>query len=117
MRRELAPDHPASPEAQSAGVAAEANPFTLLPAFERPRQGASKPGVQHDMDAMPAMQSGMADMPVVGHEAGDAPQPKIQYTCPMPSEVLEDEPGSCPKCGMQLRPVERQSNPHAGHDQ
>jgi Cu+-exporting ATPase len=26
------------------------------------------------------------------------------YTCPMDPEVLEDHPGSCPKCGMALEP-------------
>ncbi|MHB8121307.1 MAG: heavy metal translocating P-type ATPase [Desulfuromonadaceae bacterium] len=28
------------------------------------------------------------------------------YTCPMHPEVLQDHPGSCPKCGMALEPVE-----------
>ena len=27
---------------------------------------------------------------------------KIEYVCPMHPEVVEDEPGSCPKCGMDL---------------
>ena len=27
------------------------------------------------------------------------------YTCPMHPEVLQDHPGSCPKCGMALEPV------------
>ncbi len=29
-----------------------------------------------------------------------------QYTCPMHPEVIQDEPGSCPKCGMNLEPVQ-----------
>ena len=29
-----------------------------------------------------------------------------QYTCPMHPEILQDEPGSCPICGMALEPVE-----------
>lgn len=28
--------------------------------------------------------------------------PGQQYTCPMHPEIIEDEPGSCPKCGMAL---------------
>ncbi len=28
------------------------------------------------------------------------------FTCPMHSEVTQDKPGSCPKCGMNLEPVE-----------
>ncbi|WP_227537908.1 heavy metal-binding domain-containing protein [Marinobacter vulgaris] len=27
---------------------------------------------------------------------------RIEYVCPMHPEVVEDEPGSCPKCGMDL---------------
>jgi Cu+-exporting ATPase len=29
---------------------------------------------------------------------------KTEYTCPMHPEILQDEPGSCPKCGMALEP-------------
>jgi len=32
-----------------------------------------------------------------------------QYTCPMHPEVLSDEPGKCPECGMNLVPVEKDS--------
>jgi len=27
------------------------------------------------------------------------------YTCPMHPEIVQDEPGSCPKCGMDLEPM------------
>ena len=30
----------------------------------------------------------------------------VQYTCPMHPEVVQDKPGKCPKCGMDL--VEKQ---------
>lgn len=29
-------------------------------------------------------------------------QKKIQYTCTMHPEVIQDKPGNCPKCGMTL---------------
>jgi len=32
---------------------------------------------------------------------------KTQYTCPMHPEVVKDEPGKCPKCGMNLVPVKK----------
>jgi P-type Cu+ transporter len=32
-------------------------------------------------------------------------QPAAQYTCPMHPEVVSDQPGSCPKCGMALEPL------------
>lgn len=54
-----------------------------------------------------------------------------KYTCPMHPEIVQDKPGNCPKCGMNLVPVKTEagksdsphqhsdSNPsmgHAGHD-
>jgi Heavy metal binding domain len=27
-----------------------------------------------------------------------------KYTCPMHPEVMQDKPGKCPKCGMNLEP-------------
>src|SRR3989344_6365276 len=42
---------------------------------------------------------------------------KIIYTCPMHSEIQQDGPGACPKCGMRL--VKKDSggkhDAHAGH--
>src|SRR6056297_3452310 len=32
-------------------------------------------------------------------------QPGTQYTCPMHPEIVRDEPGSCPICGMALEPM------------
>jgi membrane fusion protein, copper/silver efflux system len=38
--------------------------------------------------------------------SGQAPasqtQKSVQYTCPMHPEVVQDKPGACPKCGMNL---------------
>lgn len=31
---------------------------------------------------------------------------KTQYTCPMHPEIIEESPGSCPKCGMALEPIQ-----------
>lgn len=30
-----------------------------------------------------------------------------QYTCPMHPEVVTDKSGSCPKCGMNLVPIDK----------
>ena len=38
------------------------------------------------------------------------------YTCPMHTDVREDEPGQCPICGMDLVPVERAGDSGGGHD-
>jgi Ni,Fe-hydrogenase III large subunit len=47
----------------------------------------------------------------------DAPalQTRTEYTCPMHPEVVQDEPGNCPKCGMTLVPREAAASSHAGH--
>src|SRR5262245_42604341 len=36
----------------------------------------------------------------------------VKYTCPMHPEVIQDGPGTCPKCGMALEPV----MPQAGEE-
>ncbi|WP_018700176.1 heavy metal translocating P-type ATPase [Amorphus coralli] len=41
---------------------------------------------------------------------GDRPEPEpmpegTQYTCPMHPEIVRDEPGDCPLCGMALEPM------------
>ncbi len=42
---------------------------------------------------------------------------KIEYVCPMHPEVVEDEPGSCPKCGMDLVAREAgESTPDHDHE-
>ena len=42
---------------------------------------------------------------------------RIEYVCPMHPEVVEDESGSCPKCGMDLVAREAgESTPEGGHD-
>ncbi len=52
----------------------------------------------------------------------DAPalQTRIEYTCPMHPEVVSDEPGNCPKCGMFLVPRETEADATSakatGHD-
>jgi Cu+-exporting ATPase len=33
------------------------------------------------------------------------PRPGTKYTCPMHPEIVQDGPGSCPKCGMALEPM------------
>jgi len=38
--------------------------------------------------------------------ATNAPAAKQLYTCPMHPEVISDKPGQCPKCGINLVPVE-----------
>ncbi len=58
-------------------------------------------------------------MPQVRHEpgaVGAAPAAtKVEYSCPMHPQIVRDQPGSCPMCGMALEPrtvtVEEGPNP------
>ena len=42
---------------------------------------------------------------------------RIEYVCPMHPEIVRDEPGDCPKCGMFLVPREAQENSTTAHDE
>lgn len=43
-----------------------------------------------------------------GHSAASAPPPaeNVRYTCPMDPEIIRIGPGTCPKCGMALEPID-----------
>ncbi len=58
------------------------------------------------------------DHDVASHNDGPAAtaletaEPQEQrYTCPMHPHIVQDHPGSCPICGMDLVPVEARANP------
>jgi P-type Cu2+ transporter len=38
------------------------------------------------------------------------------YTCPMHPQVIQEGPGKCPICGMDLVPLKKSKSDHAGHD-
>src|SRR3954469_12127698 len=40
------------------------------------------------------------------HRAAMPAEPGAKYTCPMHPEIVQVGPGSCPKCGMALVPME-----------
>ena len=42
----------------------------------------------------------------------EAPEGAVAYACPMHPEVVRDEPGSCPKCGMKLLAVAAPTGPY-----
>ncbi len=40
-----------------------------------------------------------------------------KYTCPMHPEIVQDKPGNCPKCGMNLVPVKDEADKSVSHHQ
>ncbi|HEX3325745.1 MAG TPA: heavy metal-binding domain-containing protein, partial [Actinomycetota bacterium] len=63
------------------------------------------------------------DPEVIEQEPGKCPQcgmkllaTEATYTCPMHPEVLSREPGHCPECGMKLLPAQLVKQAGAGHE-
>jgi FtsP/CotA-like multicopper oxidase with cupredoxin domain len=54
----------------------------------------------------------VASMPLL---YGEDVAPATSYACPMHPDVTSSEPGTCPKCGMQLLPVHSEEEPPASY--
>ena len=79
------------------------------------------------MNLVPAQKSGEQDMPAkmnagmdhskmkMDDEPTGQPQNKKQYTCSMHPQIIRDEPGNCPLCGMVLIPLKKSEGEHTGH--
>lgn len=55
---------------------------------------------------------GDASVPVISK--GEGGETKTQYTCGMHPFVIQDEPGTCPICGMKLTPMKPEGATQAG---
>jgi uncharacterized protein involved in copper resistance len=109
------------------------NPKELMP--EMSGMGHGMGGMQHDMKGMqhghdmegmkhvpPATQPGENAAisaprwtPTTISTTGPATAPTL-YTCKMHPEVISNQPGKCPKCGMNLVPKRDAKQPeHSGH--
>ncbi|MCL4419090.1 MAG: cadmium-translocating P-type ATPase [Patescibacteria group bacterium] len=55
----------------------------------------------------------------INHQSQSGVSHAALYTCPMDPDVIKDEPGKCPKCGMDLVPLVRSNHTkhteHQGH--
>ncbi len=58
--------------------------------------------------------SSVGDTAVGGGPESGPQAPAAGFTCPMHPDVVATEPGACPKCGMDLVPVDPASPPPAG---
>jgi len=79
--------------------------MTLIPVMARP-EAATNPTIPQTNN--PSTSDGTAN-PAPADTNSPAAQSvtKQVYTCPMHPEVISDKPGQCPKCGMNLVPVEK----------
>jgi FtsP/CotA-like multicopper oxidase with cupredoxin domain len=55
-----------------------------------------------------------AEMPLLYGMTSDHPPAAQTWTCPMHPDIMRNEPGTCPKCGMQLIPGSGDSTTDAG---
>lgn len=80
--------------------------MTLVPREAQGEGGHAHPSAPDAVDASTGMEM------EAGRGGGES-----GYTCPMHPEVVRDEPGSCPKCGMTLVPraAAAKDAPEAGH--
>jgi FtsP/CotA-like multicopper oxidase with cupredoxin domain len=68
-----------------------------------PQLTAEHQSIDRDMERPPdKVLAFVASMPLL---YGDDVAPATAYACPMHPDVTSSEPGTCPKCGMQLLPV------------
>jgi FtsP/CotA-like multicopper oxidase with cupredoxin domain len=68
-----------------------------------PALSAEHASIDADLERAPdKVLAFVASMPLL---YGDDAAPATSYACPMHPDVTATEPGSCPKCGMQLLPV------------
>jgi RND family efflux transporter MFP subunit len=73
--------------------------MTLIPVMAAPEaiQQSNNPAIQNPaQNPAPANTNSPAEI---------KPAAKQLYTCPMHPDVISDEPGKCPKCGMDLVPM------------
>lgn len=54
-----------------------------------------------------ACSNGQKDNARSGHEHGKEQAATTKYTCPMHPQIIQDQPGLCPICGMDLVPVNK----------
>ena len=98
-------DHDIAPDAETAtdpvcGMKVEIKEGARRRDYDGQTYHFCSEGCQEKFDADPWFYaSGNAE------KAGQRAQPGTQYTCPMHPEIVRDEPGSCPKCGMALEPM------------
>src|ERR671916_836819 len=72
-----------------------------------PELTAERQAIEPDFEREPdKVLSFVASMPLL---YGEEVQPASSYVCPMHAEVTSSEPGTCPKCGMRLVPVQTEA--------
>ena len=75
--------------------------MTLIPVMAPPNtiQQSTNPPIQNPVPVLAPSDTNST--------SASQPAAKQFYTCPMHPDVISDKPGKCPKCGMDLVPIEK----------
>ncbi len=68
-----------------------------------PANPSAHEGIRFALPAAALADAGAADGHVHDHHDHGAASDATMYSCPMHPEVVQDHPGTCPKCGMTLK--------------
>jgi hypothetical protein len=90
------------------------DPALLTPESKGREHEHGAPSMRHDVPATQPGENAALSAPRFTPTTGPATSPATKYTCAMHPEVVSDQPGKCPKCGMKLVPKKLQ--PAASHD-
>ena len=75
-----------------------------------PELESERSGIEPDLERAPDKTLALVGVMRAMHPGRDQTErAEGPFTCPMHPEVRSDEPGRCPKCGMNLVPVEEES--------
>jgi Cu(I)/Ag(I) efflux system membrane fusion protein len=105
-------------DAAAPALQAEESPLYYCPMH--PDYTSDKPGSCPicGMDLVPYRQAETPQAPTAAHDhslAASEDTVVTKYTCPMHPQIIEDSPGSCPICGMDLVPIQIEERAPESH--